>query len=186
MPDPSSRRLHLPEYALLGFLLLGSNHGYELHRRMSAELGGIWRISQSQAYAVLKRLEMRGHLTAARVEQEKLPAIQVLKLTPAGRRHFHAWLETPTASSVRAIRLEFITRLYFAEKLAPQSVLNLIEEQAASVRATLERLERTLHPAAEDGKFSRLSQQLRIRQLRSTIAWIEECRQEFGSAQGEG
>jgi DNA-binding PadR family transcriptional regulator len=153
---------------------------------MSAELGGIWRIRQSQAYAVLKRLEKRGHLSASRIEQEKLPPIQVLKVTPAGRKHFAAWLETPTASSVRAIRLEFITRLYFAEKLAPDSVLQRIEEQAASVRATLERLELSLHSAAGNGKFSRLSQQLRIRQLRSTIAWIEACRQEFEAGKVEG
>lgn len=48
-----------PEFALLGFLWAGSMHGYDLHRRMNEQLGHVWHLSQSQAYAILKRLETR-------------------------------------------------------------------------------------------------------------------------------
>ena len=86
MPEsPNSHRSRSPEYALLGFLYSHSDHGYDLHRLLVAELGQIWHVSQSQTYAILKRLESQGYISATTVEQEKLPAIQYLQITPAGR-----------------------------------------------------------------------------------------------------
>jgi DNA-binding PadR family transcriptional regulator len=53
-----------PEYALLGFLIAGPSHGYDLHQRFRVELGQVWHLSQSQAYAILKRLEQHGDISA--------------------------------------------------------------------------------------------------------------------------
>ena len=142
MPKSSaSHRSRSPEYALLGFLYSQPSHGYDLHRLLMAELGEIWHVSQSQTYNILKRLETQGYISSTTVEQEKLPAIQSLKITTAGRHRFEAWLETPTGSSVRAIRLEFITRLYFAQKLAPEKILPMLDAQATEVRKALTWLE---------------------------------------------
>ena len=52
-----ARKLLSPEYALLGLLDLQPMHGYELHQRLTKELGQIWHVSLSQAYNILKRLE---------------------------------------------------------------------------------------------------------------------------------
>jgi DNA-binding PadR family transcriptional regulator len=54
---PSRAGTLSPEFALLGFLLTGPQHGNDLHRHLRAELGHVWHLSQSQAYAILKRLE---------------------------------------------------------------------------------------------------------------------------------
>jgi DNA-binding PadR family transcriptional regulator len=180
MPEPAaSHRSRSPEYALLGLLYLQSDHGYNLHRRLIAELGGSWHIRQSQSYTILKRLKREGYLTATPVKQAKLPALQSLKLTPAGRQRFTTWLKTPTGSSVRAIRLEFITRVYFMEKVRPAQVQPMFAEQILAVQATLTRLESSLSALPEAQKYPRLSLQLRIRQLDSTIAWLEVSRREF-------
>jgi len=175
----TSHRSRSPEYALLGFLYSQPNHGYDLHRLLIAELGETWHVSQSQTYNILKRLETQGCISSTIVEQEKLPAIQYLRITPAGRRRFEAWLERPTGSSVRVIRLEFITRLYFARKLAPEKIPPMLEAQTTEVQNTLARLE-TSWAALPDGQtFNRLSLQLRIRQLKSILDWLVECRMAF-------
>ena len=48
--------------ALLGYLYGGPSHGYDLHRRVMADLGEVWHLSQSQAYSILKRLEKQGEI----------------------------------------------------------------------------------------------------------------------------
>src|SRR5690349_23848304 len=60
-----------PEFALLGFLIAGPSHGYDLHQRFVTELGQVWHLSQSQAYAILKRLEQRGDISARVVERSE-------------------------------------------------------------------------------------------------------------------
>jgi DNA-binding PadR family transcriptional regulator len=177
--SPTSHRSRSPEYALLGFLYSQPSHGYDLHRLLIAELRETWHVSQSQTYNILKRLETQGYISSTTVEQEKLPAIQYLKITPAGRRRFEAWLETPTGSSVRAIRLEFITRLYFAQKLTPERILPMLDAQTTEVQNTLARLEAGQAALPDGQTFNRLSLQLRIQQLKSVVNWLDECRKAF-------
>jgi DNA-binding PadR family transcriptional regulator len=172
----TQRTARSPEFALLGHLYEGSGHGYDLHQRLVTELGYVWHISQSQAYAILKRLVRLGYVSSEIQEQEKLPTRQVLHITTAGRRRFEQWLEMPTGSSVRAIRLEFITRLYFAQRQAPEKVQPILDAQATSINATLDRLELSQAGLPAEQTFNRLSLQLRIQQLRSVLNWLAECR----------
>ncbi len=129
-----------PEYALLGFLYRQPDHGYNLHQQVVSELGYVWHVSQSQTYSILKRLEAQGYISSTTIEQEKLPPRQLLKITAAGRRRFEEWLETPSGSSVRAIRVEFVTRLYFAQKYFPEMIPVMIEAEAAGIDTVLARL----------------------------------------------
>ncbi len=173
------RRPSSPEFALLGFLYLQPGHGYDLHRRLSAELGEIWHVSQSQTYNILKRLQSQGYLTARRVTQEKLPAMQTLELTPAGRARFEAWLAAPTGGSVRAVRLDFLTRLYFARRLDPSRIPAILADQIAYLHHTIARLETRWAGLPAGGEINRLSLQLRLRQLRSILEWLEEYAETF-------
>jgi DNA-binding PadR family transcriptional regulator len=185
MPD-ASHRSRSPEYALLGFLYLQPSHGYDLHRLLLAELGQNWHVSQSQTYNILKRLVAQDSISSTTVAQEKLPPIQLLTITPQGRAQFETWLETPSGSSVRAIRLEFITRLYFTQRIAPQKTLPMLAAQTAEVQNMLARLEARLAGLPEEQLFNRLSLQLRIRQLGSIVTWMDECRAAFPSIPGGG
>jgi PadR family transcriptional regulator, regulatory protein AphA len=173
-----SHRSRSPEFALLGFLFLKPDHGYNLHRLLIAELGQTWHVSESQTYNILKRLETQGYITAT-LQQNKIPAIQSLAITPAGQQRFKAWLEAPTGSSVRAIRLEFITRLYFAQKLFPERISSLLEAQTAEIQHALARLEASLASLPDEQKYNHLSLQLRIQQLKSILDWLGECQKAF-------
>lgn len=168
-----------PEYALLGFLYEHPNHGYTLHQQLVNELGYVWHVSQSQTYNILKRLEMQGYISATKQEQEKLPPRQLLKLTASGRRRFEEWLHTPSGSSVRAIRVELITRLFFAQKYFPDMIQPMLEAQSEEIQTTLTRLEGNRKSIPAEQTFNLLSLTLRIRELRSVGDWLVECRKTF-------
>jgi DNA-binding PadR family transcriptional regulator len=169
-----------PEYALLGFLSQRPAHGYELHRRLVGELGQVWHVSLSQTYNILARLEGQRFIAGAVQAQEKLPARRLFKLTAAGCRHFDAWLQSPTGCSVRAIRVEFTTRLYFASARGANVARDLMDAQTTEVRQGLLHLQDTFDELPAEQTFNRLGLALRIRQLSSILEWLSECRDMLG------
>lgn len=168
-----------PEFALLGFLIAGPSHGYELHQRCVTELGHVWHLSQSQAYAILNRLENRGDISGHVVEQEKLPARQMLYITEAGRRRFFGWLELGIGKTARSIRLEFLTRLYFTQLHRPENLPNIYDAQFAEIESTIARLESLLEHVPAEQTFNRLSLDLRLRQMQVIQNWMAEIRTQF-------
>jgi DNA-binding PadR family transcriptional regulator len=165
-----------PEYALLGLLAQRPSHGYELHQRLANDLGQIWHISLSQTYNILKRLEQRGFIRPEMQEQERLPARRLYTLKAAGKKRFENWLLAPSGCSVRAIRVEFTTRLYFASARDPELAGQLIANQIAEVHNGLARLRNKLERLPGEQVFNQLGLELRIRQLESILRWLDECR----------
>ena len=168
-----------PEFALLGFLIAGPSHGYDLHQRFVAELGHVWHLSQSQAYTILKRLENRGDISAQVVEQEKLPARQMLRITELGRRRFFQWLELGIGRTARSIRLEFLTRLYFTQLHRPENIRQIYQSQFAEIESRIDQLESLLENLPPDQTFNRLSLDLRLQQMRLIQNWMAEIRTQF-------
>jgi PadR family transcriptional regulator AphA len=179
MSERRSNRIS-PEYVLLGFLAQAPSYGYELHQRMEALFGNIWHASQSQTYNILKRLTSQGYIQSTEVLQEKLPARQQLSITTAGIKRFKAWLARPNRASVHAIRVEFITRLYFTQLYYPERVREMILDQAESVESGLERLQKQLEQVPADQPFCRLALELRKELLRSVALWLEKCMPDTG------
>ncbi len=170
-----------PEYLLMGFINQAPTHGYDLHERIHRELGQIWHISLSQTYNILNRLEAAGYIKGEIKAQEKSPPRHYFQLTPLGFRRFEEWLNTSTKSSIHAIRVEFLTRLYFAYSAMPKTVNSLIESQITQIQMDLVRIQTMHREIAADQVFNQLGLELRIRQLTSVIAWLEECRARFAS-----
>ena len=168
-----------PEFVLLGFLIAGPSYGYDLHQRFTAELGHVWHLSQSQAYAILKRLEDHGDVSVKVVEQERLPARQMLRITETGRRRFFKWLEQGVGKNARSIRLEFLTRLYFTQRYRPENIVQIYTAQSAEIKSTVERLEGLLEQLPAEQAFNRLSLQLRLQQLRLIQNWMAEIQTLF-------
>jgi DNA-binding PadR family transcriptional regulator len=168
-PRPGARS---PQYALLGFLYDQPGYGYEIHRKLSSELGQIWHVSQSQVYNIIKRLENRGFIRSIHQKQEKLPDRQMLSLTESGRLRFEEWLNASSGSSVHTIRLEFLTRLYFAKKLFPDRFRSVLDEQAVEIDIALSLLKTRLGNIPHEQQFNRLGVGLRIVQLQSVRQWL--------------
>jgi DNA-binding PadR family transcriptional regulator len=166
-----------PEYALLGFLQQEAMHGYELHRRLLLHLGQVWHISQSQLYSILKRLEAQGDIAGEVQAQSRLPDRRILQLTEQGHDRFEAWLSAPTGCSVRAIRVEFITRLYFASLRSQEDAMHLIQTQAVVIQQGLQRLQSSDLVTTPEQAFNRLGIELRVQQLRAALDWLRNCEQ---------
>jgi len=159
--------------------MAGPSHGYDLHQRFVTELGNVWHLSQSQAYAILKRLENRGDISARVVEQSKLPDRQMLRIRPMGKRRFMDWLERGCGSNARAIRLEFLTRLYFSILYTPKETPQIYAVQLAEIKKDIERLESMLAHLPNEQTYNRLSLDLRLRQMKLIQEWMIEIKTQF-------
>jgi DNA-binding PadR family transcriptional regulator len=166
--------------------MAGPSHGYDLHQRLTTELGNVWRLSQSQVYSVLKRLEQHGDVSARRRTQSKLPARQVLQITAAGKKRFTKWLEGAAGSSAHTVRLEFLTRLYFANQLMPKQAPQIYEAQAKETARTIRRLRTALAQTPDSQVFNRISIDLRLRQMELIRIWLREIRVRFHINVGRG
>lgn len=164
-----------PEYPLLGLLIQQPAHGYKLHQRLTTDLGQIWRISLSQVYNILKRMETNGFIIGQMQEQVGTPARRHFKATQKGAKRFEEWLYTPSGSSVRAIRVEFITRLYFAYSINKEQAIHLVDEQIMESHKRLGIIKNALDLLPLDQVFNRLALELRIRQLESILDWLPQC-----------
>ena len=162
------------EYALLGLLWDGPQHGYELHRAFATdqELGAICRLEQSQLYAFLKKLEHLGYLESTLEPQEGRPPRRVVGLTRAGRHIFRQWIEAPVPRP-REVRLLFLLKLYFARTFGRETILTLISRQIEACQAFLKKLQQG-PPGAALQDFRVIVHQARIRQIEATIGWLAE------------
>ena len=165
--------------ALLGLLYKEAGHGYDLHRKVNADLGQVWHLSQSQAYAILKRLELQGSISTEEIPQKKLPSRQLLRMTPLGHKAFLDWLDAPSGGSTRAIRMEFITRLYFLNLYFPKKISRAFDKQRAEVRTHTLRLENTLLALPVGQIYNRMSLDMRLKQLKIVLEWLDECQENF-------
>ena len=159
--------------------MAGPSHGYDLHQRLTGDLGNVWHVSQSQAYSILKRLERRGDIATTAARQGKLPRRLMLRITPAGRRRFRQWLGGAGNSGARTVRLEFLTRLYFANRFMPEKAAGIHTAQAREVATAIRRLRLLLSHVPDDQTFNRMSLQLRLRQMELVRAWLQEIRLKF-------
>lgn len=165
-----------PEMALLGLLYKEAGHGYDLHRTVNTDLGHVWHLSQSQAYAILKRLEIQGDVSVKKIPQKKLPSRQLLQMTEQGRKNFLGWLNAPSGGSTRAIRMEFITRLYFLRMYFPKKITKAFEQQRAEAGTHIQRLEATLAELPVEQIYNRMSLEMRLKQLKIILEWLDESR----------
>ncbi len=158
-----------PEPALLGFLQDEPLHGYDLHKRVNANLGGVWRLGLSQMYAILIEYETRGWIkTVMTTAQNNRPARKMLKLTPAGRRAFDAWMKQ-SARGLREFRVDFFARLYFARAAGRPALREFLEHQIASTQQEYD----SLHSAKTTSDFGEVVRSFRLAQLETILQWLE-------------
>jgi PadR family transcriptional regulator AphA len=173
----SDRRRLSMEQALLGFLMGGAAHGYELHGRVEEELGRIWTMGVSNIYGALKRLEQAGQVESTLTPQENRPPRKVYRITPAGRRSFLGWVQR-AVPSIRDMRVEFPAKLYFFHALGLEGAGELLVAQEAVCRERIERLERRA-ARCSPRDFDRLVFDFRRRQIEAILAWLKYCGEEW-------
>ncbi len=161
------------EWSLLGLLAEHPMHGYELHQQLTATagLGLVWRVKQSQLYAVLTRLEERGYLTTSLELQESRPPRKIHALTSAGRSALEDWLRAPVPRG-RDFRLEFLAKVYFARRQAA-TLQALLAAQERVLREWLAELQHALHNLDPD-TYEALVYRFRVGQVQAMLTWLKD------------
>jgi DNA-binding PadR family transcriptional regulator len=164
-----------PDDTILGLLAVRARHGYELLDCFNdpRQLGEVWRLSTSQLYSVLKRLEGQGLTIGREVFTLDAPARTEYMLTDAGDARLQAWLDEPQPSaSIHRVRVEFLSRLYVARLLNIPTV-PIVQRQKAVCRHKRAELYDSLEKA-EPG-IGRLTLELVAAQMDVILQWLDRC-----------
>lgn len=159
------------EYALLGALMPGDTHGYEILQFLETALGSAFHVGASQMYVLLKRLEMDGLLASSVELQDSLPSKRIFSLTPAGRKVFLEWIQRPV-EHVRDLRMEFLAKIYFFHSLSLKGGEELIRAQVRALEKVKEGIWR--QQAEERDRFNRLVFRLKLATIDTWIQWITD------------
>jgi DNA-binding PadR family transcriptional regulator len=175
MIDYSTMEQLIPDWVILGLLAAQPCHGYQLLDifRQPEQLGHVWNLSNSQLYAVLKRLENKQWIIGHEIRDTDAPPRTVYNLTSAGQQQLDQWLyESSPSPSIRRVRVEFLSRLYIAR------LLNLPTAQIVSAQKK----------ACQEQKQLLMDQQMQVLpgiellalefvifQLEAVLQWIDRC-----------
>ena len=163
---------------MLGFVYERPTHGYDIYQQLSDPHGlwQVWRVKQSQLYALLTKLEDEEYFVTTLQPQEARPPRKVYTLTTEGRAAFEQWLTTPVEHG-RQMRLEFLAKLYFAYRQGPTVVLPLLQQQTELCRQWLDTLQIEAATALQSPSFAHAVQEFRISQIDAFLAWLTTCQQ---------
>jgi PadR family transcriptional regulator, regulatory protein AphA len=166
-----------PDETILGLIALHRCHGYELIDSFGdpAQLGRIWKMSTSQIYAVLKRLERQSLITGQRIDSENAPPRTEYHLTAAGLSRLEDWLHEPMPSpSIRRVRVEFLSRIYVARQLG-RPVTPIIAAQRAACNNEFSRLKQQYGAEDRQDSTGTLALELMIAQTDAVLRWLDHC-----------
>ncbi len=165
------------EYILLGLAAKGPVHGYDLHKQLSTldGLSAIWRVKQSQVYALLDKLENMGYLHGEAVPGTAAVLRKQYHLTDAGQRAFDAWMNSPVQHP-RQVRQEFLARLYFAQQSGVPVIRQLIDAQYAACQSWQKSIQDALEHNDEPQNFQRVVDAYRLSQINAILDWLDQCR----------
>ncbi len=167
------------EYVLLGFIDQHPIHGYDLYKKISQfdAISLVWRIKQSQLYALLDRLEEEGLITSSMIQGENHPNRKEYSLTGVGAQTFYAWRSSPVEHG-REIRLELLAKVFFALQASPDEVIELFEAQKEKCFEWLHESQNSLLKLTDAQSYERIVFQYRIAQIEATIQWLDQARKQ--------
>ena len=134
-----------PTHGLLGLLMQGERHGFDLKREIDREYSPFWRIDFGQLYRSLAKLVRAGSVKVRTAPGSGGPERKIYTLTPRGRTAFTTWLEQPAADQD-----EFIVKVRLAIA-SGQSAASLVEARRDVVeKENADRLK--AHRAAQEAR----------------------------------
>lgn len=170
------------EYVLLGSLMSGARHGYEIMQFLDSSLDSTWRVGTSQLYILLKRLEQGGQLQSNMETQETRPSKRVFSLTETGRKSFLDWLRIPT-TRIRHFRLEFISKLFFFHILTLEGGPELVESQIRVMKRQREKIKKKERD--EKDPFKKLVYGFKLGTVESYLQWLSDRGRAFVKKKGD-
>jgi DNA-binding PadR family transcriptional regulator len=168
------------ELALLGFLKKNPRHGYDLYQELSEPEGlwQVWRMKQSQLYALLNRLEEQGYLAFSREAEGSRPPRKMYRMTPSGREAYASWVRAPVERG-RQFRLDLWIKLFFAHREGGAVVTELLDAQQAACLDWQRELEEKGVSREDAEPYRRVVHQYRAGQVQAMLDWLDSSRNEL-------
>ncbi len=174
------------EFILLDLLDQKPRHGYEIYKELVRleGVGLIWRLNQSQLYALLDKLEAKGLLEGQVLAGENRPDRRELRLSPIGKAQLEEWADQPVESQ-RFMRQEFMAKLHHVYRVDPGlRTQRLIDHQKANCLRWETTLLLDMENSLPGHEFTCAVLDYRLRQVRATREWLEQL-PEILSDEGE-
>jgi DNA-binding PadR family transcriptional regulator len=176
-------------HAILGFLSVAPNTGYDLKSHFDGSVRQFWTADQAQIYRVLAQLAQDGLVTIEVVAQPDRPDRKLHHLTPAGTEELDRWLASPL--DAHTVREPFLLRLFFAGRLGPEGVADLIDARTTAAEQQLAVLSAIRSASGPPGPD--LERMLRlatldngIRHTQTEIDWLADLRTSVALLTDEG
>ena len=164
------------EYVLLGSLMSGPKHGYEIMQFTEKALGETWFVGTSQLYALLKRLQQQGLVQSTLEHQNARPSKRIFTISPEGKSAFLKWLHAPTRH-VRDFRIEFMAKLFFFYHLLIPGGIKLIDTQIELLKKV--RLKIKKNQSAEIDSYNRLVYSFKLVTVEVRLKWLSQKARPF-------
>ena len=164
------------EFVLLGALMDGPKHGYEIRQFMDGSLDSTWFVGTSQLYLLLKKLEETGLLQSRKKQQETRPTKRVFFLTDKGKHIFLNWLNKPI-DHMRDFRIEFLAKLFFFDHLSFEGGDNLIDLQVQRFEKLQESINQKIK--TENNSYTQLVYGFKLATAKSRIQWLRKQAKPF-------
>jgi len=174
-----ARRNDVVELAVLGLLLEGPKHGYEIRKRLNSMLGTFRVISYGSLYPALKSMLATGWITEVGPADAGAPALTgrrariVYALTAEGKEHFQQLLDESGPEAWEDER--FNVHVAFFSKTEADARLRILqgrrsrlEERRASLRGALARTRERLDD------YTLALQQHGLEGVEREVRWLSE------------
>lgn len=162
------------ELAILGLLKERAMHGYQLSKRLTDSLGGLWRVSYGSLYPTLRRLEKRGAVEKVFDEQDVGRRKNVYRVTERGEEMFQELLEESGSPNEGLEDNRFRVRMAFFKYLAPEARIRVLERRRAYLEDRLSTIKASLKGMRERKDSYTLSLMLHGQDsTEQDIAWLD-------------
>ena len=163
-------------HAILGILIEGERHGYQIAATLAERISG-GPYNSGQIHQALERIEERGW-AVSHAEPAEGRSRRPFTITPAGRQEFLAWLRRPVPVT-RPVRDEMVVKLVFLGIHDPERLTAFLEGRRREHLRRLAYLSRESQPATDPGASVSLCSLLARDAFRfreeAGLRWVEHC-----------
>jgi len=133
-PGRDDKQMLLGEWACLGVLARGPNHGFAVAQelRVTGDIGRVWSLTRPLTYRAIEQLIDRGYVHVVGEEPGTAGGNRtIVAVTRTGRTALRAWCRTPV-THLRDLRSELLLKLVVAEANGIDTA-SLVADQRAIV-----------------------------------------------------
>ena len=141
----------IKEIAILGLLLDGPKHGYEIQRTVDEVFSRLTKITTGATYYAIKKLDKDGFLRIERSRDGARPERNMCHITDIGRKQFRKLLHDNLFTSDRPC-WNFNLSLFFFSQLNDEVLTQALETRVEHFRQVVEHVEK-VHQLLEQGGF---------------------------------